>query len=41
MRRSSFTEEPNLMALRQAEGGITVADLLRKLIVLRRQLLHR
>ena len=31
MRRSRFTDEQILMALRQAEGGTTVADICRKL----------
>jgi len=41
MRRSRFTDEQILMALRQAEGGTTVADICRKLLMLRRQMLNR
>lgn len=31
MRRSRFTEEAIILALQQAEGGTTVADICRKL----------
>jgi len=31
MRRSRFTEEQIILALRQAEGGTTIADICRKL----------